>query len=217
MLAKLIVQVTETGWGEFDIIIKLFFAAESGEKPLQLVHHLKLHPWGVDSFTGPTNILPLELKPIIAAAIAEPSQPTSAAPAADGTIPPAEPQPQLAPEPPLLPPPQVIIPSPVYSYQYDEVVFMDPPEAFYNLMCQYPSTPLPDSNRRLEPEGTPVHPTGPNGNVGELSLETEAFEGRRLDRARLTALAEVDRWRTRLLELERARGARAGPSVPSAV
>jgi len=215
--------MTETGWGEFDIIIKLFFAAESTEKPLQLVHHLKLHPWGVDTFTGPTNILPLELKPIIAAATAEPSQSAPPAPAADGSAPaqplaaPAEPVPQLAPEPPLLPPPQVIIPSPVYSYQYDEIVFMDPPEAFYNLMCQYPATPLPDSNRRLEPEGTPVHPTGPNGNVGELSLETEAFEGRRLDRARLTALAEVDRWRTRLLELERARGQRATAAVQPAV
>ena len=41
-------EVTETGWGEFDIIIKVFFVPESNEKPLTFNHHLKLHPWPVD-------------------------------------------------------------------------------------------------------------------------------------------------------------------------
>ncbi|ODQ78972.1 hypothetical protein BABINDRAFT_162057 [Babjeviella inositovora NRRL Y-12698] len=43
-------EITETGWGEFEIGIKIYFNnAESGnaaEKTLQLYHHLKLHPYG---------------------------------------------------------------------------------------------------------------------------------------------------------------------------
>ncbi|GAA5983310.1 hypothetical protein JCM11641_002260 [Rhodosporidiobolus odoratus] len=41
-------EVTETGWGEFDIVIKVFFVPESNEKPLTFNHHLKLHPWPID-------------------------------------------------------------------------------------------------------------------------------------------------------------------------
>ena len=38
-------EVTESGWGEFEIQIKLFFLPESNEKPLTLFHYLKLHPY----------------------------------------------------------------------------------------------------------------------------------------------------------------------------
>ncbi|KAL2372284.1 protein AF-9 [Blastomyces gilchristii SLH14081] len=41
-------EVTETGWGEFEIQIKLYFVAESTEKPQTLWHSLKLHPYGDD-------------------------------------------------------------------------------------------------------------------------------------------------------------------------
>ena len=34
-------------WGEFDIQIRIAFIAESGEKPVTVYHHLKLHPWAV--------------------------------------------------------------------------------------------------------------------------------------------------------------------------
>lgn len=37
--------MTETGWGEFEIQIKIFFVNEANEKPLTYFHHLKLHPW----------------------------------------------------------------------------------------------------------------------------------------------------------------------------
>jgi YEATS domain-containing protein 4 len=40
--------VTETGWGEFEIQIKLYFVPESTEKPQTLWHSLKLHPYGND-------------------------------------------------------------------------------------------------------------------------------------------------------------------------
>ncbi len=41
-------EVEETGWGEFEIAIKFYFAPESTEKPQTLWHALKLHPYGDD-------------------------------------------------------------------------------------------------------------------------------------------------------------------------
>ncbi|KAI0720382.1 yeats family protein [Cerioporus squamosus] len=38
-------EVSETGWGEFEITIRINFVAESGEKAITFYHHLKLHPW----------------------------------------------------------------------------------------------------------------------------------------------------------------------------
>lgn len=39
-------EVHETGWGEFEITIKLYYVPESNEKPQTLYHHLRLHPYG---------------------------------------------------------------------------------------------------------------------------------------------------------------------------
>lgn len=39
-------EVHETGWGEFEITVKIYFAPESLEKPQSLYHHLRLHPYG---------------------------------------------------------------------------------------------------------------------------------------------------------------------------
>jgi len=39
-------MIHETGWGEFEIAIKLYYVSESGEKPQTLYHHLRLHPYG---------------------------------------------------------------------------------------------------------------------------------------------------------------------------
>ena len=41
--------MTETGWGEFEVQIKLYFVPEAAEKPQTLWHFLKLHPWGPDA------------------------------------------------------------------------------------------------------------------------------------------------------------------------
>ncbi|KAG5922319.1 NuA4 histone H4 acetyltransferase complex and the SWR1 complex subunit [Claviceps capensis] len=38
--------VRETGWGEFDITIKLYYVNDSGEKPQTIYHYLRLHPFG---------------------------------------------------------------------------------------------------------------------------------------------------------------------------
>jgi YEATS domain-containing protein 4 len=40
--------VSETGWGEFEISIKLHYVGESLEKPQTLWHGLRLHPYGSD-------------------------------------------------------------------------------------------------------------------------------------------------------------------------
>lgn len=56
--------MTETGWGEFDIIIKIFFVTEASEKPVQVSHHLKLHPWpAAPVVTVPSATSPPPLQP----------------------------------------------------------------------------------------------------------------------------------------------------------
>ncbi|CCJ29979.1 unnamed protein product, partial [Pneumocystis jirovecii] len=44
-------EVSETGWGEFDIAIRIYFVPEAAEKSISLFHHLKLHPYGPNSET----------------------------------------------------------------------------------------------------------------------------------------------------------------------
>ncbi|KAK4194736.1 yeats family-domain-containing protein [Triangularia verruculosa] len=39
-------SLSETGWGEFEIAIRLYYVTESNEKPQTLYHHLRLHPYG---------------------------------------------------------------------------------------------------------------------------------------------------------------------------
>ncbi|KAF7309895.1 Yeats family protein [Mycena indigotica] len=51
-------EVTETGWGEFEIQIKITFVSDAGEKPVSFYHHLKLHPWAA---AGDPEIPPLEV------------------------------------------------------------------------------------------------------------------------------------------------------------
>ncbi|CAI4050234.1 hypothetical protein N7582_004864 [Saccharomyces uvarum] len=38
-------ELTETGWGEFDINIKIYFVEEANEKMLNFYHRLRLHPY----------------------------------------------------------------------------------------------------------------------------------------------------------------------------
>ncbi|CAI4049958.1 YEATS domain-containing protein YAF9 SKDI_14G2160 [Saccharomyces kudriavzevii IFO 1802] len=38
-------ELTETGWGEFDINIKVYFVDEANEKVLNFYHRLRLHPY----------------------------------------------------------------------------------------------------------------------------------------------------------------------------
>lgn len=58
-------QVTETGWGEFEVIIKLHFHAGSelsiNEKNFQIFHGLKLHPFNPQLPTRPNGEVHLVL------------------------------------------------------------------------------------------------------------------------------------------------------------
>lgn len=38
-------EVTESGWGEFEVLIKIFFHTEGGEKNVNLTHYIRLHPY----------------------------------------------------------------------------------------------------------------------------------------------------------------------------
>ncbi|KAK0553299.1 NuA4 histone H4 acetyltransferase complex and the SWR1 complex subunit [Tilletia horrida] len=104
-------QVTETGWGEFEIVIKIYFIAEAGEKPITLYHHLKLHPW---------------LAPAIKPAIAKKDEELSGLAAQQSN--------QLASQKP---------PPVVHSWQYEEIVFPEPTETFYDILVAHPPSPLP--------------------------------------------------------------------------
>ncbi|KAF7317745.1 Yeats-domain-containing protein [Mycena kentingensis (nom. inval.)] len=51
-------EVTETGWGEFEIQVRITFVPDAGEKPVTFYHHLKLHPWAA---AGDPEIPPLDV------------------------------------------------------------------------------------------------------------------------------------------------------------
>jgi YEATS domain-containing protein 4 len=186
--------VTETGWGEFTVQIRLQFVQESGEKPMNLAHPIKLHHWGA----------PLEGLPQIAPSTTVTAAPTTAAPTptetagsttatevkeeqldkekrdADGDVSmgssseqPLNPKEGTAetgeadaegeaeetisaerPDTVAQPPAQssgplsIAAKFPVHAWQYDELVFTDPPLVFYNILNEHPPTPMPARNRR---------------------------------------------------------------------
>ncbi|WFD30000.1 NuA4 histone H4 acetyltransferase complex and the SWR1 complex subunit [Malassezia sp. CBS 17886] len=175
--------VTETGWGEFEIQIKIFFVPEAGEKPLTLLHHLKLHPWGG----------------------------AATAAGVDGA----------APTSPALPPV-------IHSWQYDEIVFPEPLEPFYDILMAHPPTPWPAKSAqafvdpavyeaqraaaRAAASGNtsaqlphPLHT--PTGHIFEaLSLEAQRDEADRIDLARADAVRQLDEDRDKLIRMEKTLG-----------
>ncbi|KAI9846399.1 MAG: NuA4 histone H4 acetyltransferase complex and the SWR1 complex subunit [Sclerophora amabilis] len=138
-------EVTETGWGEFELSIKLFFIPESSEKPQTLWHTLKLHPYGPDA-----EAVRAERRPIIA-------------------------------------------------QHYEEVMFNEPSEQFYEVLTGGPEKPargkgggkggskqasLAKADQGTRTAEIPSKPTREN----PFSRETE---GRELDRMK-EALRKVD-------------------------
>eukprot|EP00668_Euglena_longa_P031284 GGOE01040459.1.p1 GENE.GGOE01040459.1~~GGOE01040459.1.p1 ORF type:complete len:264 (-),score=97.81 GGOE01040459.1:248-1006(-) len=90
-------EVTETGWGEFEIKIKIFFHEVSEERPLELTHYLKLHSTPF---------------------------PQSTSTAHGGSM-----RPSLLAQ-------NVQKRVPVVAEKYDEVLFVEPVEAFYELLMK---------------------------------------------------------------------------------
>ncbi|BGP12937.1 hypothetical protein JCM10213_004357 [Rhodosporidiobolus nylandii] len=160
-------EVTETGWGEFDIQIKIFFVPEANEKPLNFSHHLKLHPWPVDPILYHTP------------------------------VPPGEPIPEAQ-----LVHPQPVL-SPVHSWQYEEIVFTEPTEAFYATLLEHKPTPLPRTNRHPK---LLTHPLSAGGNIGEFTTEMEEEEGQRLEKAKQKVRDQMEELRKQLVGHEQELG-----------
>lgn len=145
-------MVEETGWGEFDITIKLYYVNDSGEKPQTLYHYLRLHPYGRNEEEKQAMI------------------------ASNGEI---------------------------RSWSYEEQLFNEPYEVFYNLLTQgavpkgwksgggkgkgkaRAPPPYPADNNEVWEHSAmiPAH----NRPGQPFSLETEAAEIRRLAEAQAQA------------------------------
>lgn len=186
-------QVTETGWGEFDIQIKIFFVPESGEKPISTFHRLKLHPWHPISVPAPNARLGNpEGSADVSAITAEANETMDNSMATDAQADTTTNDPKIgqqetqeeaadtsiqegdttmskaeeatnptiatvkneeistpmvhetrsasaATHPAALRP----LPSVVHSWSYDEIVFPEPTESFYEILIKHPPTPLP--------------------------------------------------------------------------
>ncbi|ORX40627.1 yeats family-domain-containing protein [Kockovaella imperatae] len=193
--------VSETGWGEFVIQIRIQFVNEAAEKPMIFQHGLKLHHWGKPiedmtttegSVSVATGVINGSSTPSAAGGVVTGSvPPLSGAEKKDGEADSEVKAETSTPRPDIVmgededtkadpetsaeasgsqPPPsaaethhtrahthaQVIAEQrvsaaakwPVLAWQYDELVFSDPPLAFYNLLNEHPPTKLPAKNRR---------------------------------------------------------------------
>ncbi|KAJ1824542.1 NuA4 histone H4 acetyltransferase complex and the SWR1 complex subunit [Coemansia sp. RSA 2671] len=130
-------EVTETGWGEFEIITKIYFPPSSGEKPISLYHMLKLYPPESQSQTWPKG-------------------------------------------------------KPVNNFFYDELVFSEPTEEFFEALTKGADGPeIP-----LKVSGTQV-----------FSLESEAAECKRLEAAVAQVTGKYNEYkdRSRAAEIEAAK------------
>lgn len=255
-------HITETGWGEFEIQIKIFFVAEANEKPLTLFHHLKLHPWlqnvaavETEPPAPPAPSLPAPLPPAdMSATNSSVEQDGQASTSANGTKQEAGPdsmkvdptasstteqqtstvakvestpvaEPAVATTEPLKP----ALPPVVHSWQYDEIVFPEPMEAFYDILSTHPPTPLPvvsalafadpaayrsylyakadaAKGNSTGPPPIPPHPLHtPTGYLFDaLSLEAQNAEGERLEMARIAAIKDLEKGREQLIKAEKA-------------
>ncbi|KAL7418471.1 NuA4 histone H4 acetyltransferase complex and the SWR1 complex subunit [Cryptotrichosporon argae] len=161
-------RVSETGWGEFVVQIKVNFVPESAEKTLALQHGIKLHHWGelidepapaaavpaapagtAEDAAPAGNDVKMEVdeagadKEAQETAATTPATTPAGGPGADAAEPPADVPVRAAP-----PPVSIAASLPVHAWQYDELVFSDPPSNFLELLNEHPATPLPPRNRR---------------------------------------------------------------------
>ncbi|KAL7409693.1 yeats family-domain-containing protein [Mrakia frigida] len=177
--------VTETGWGEFPVNIKITFVAEAQDKPLSIVHHLKLHHFLPTTTTVPAVAAGVEETPVPVGGEGGDVKMEVDASSSTSTPAPVASTSQAPPPAPPPPPPT----GPVFSYQYDEIVFTNPPANFLNVLQAHPPTPLPVQARKKDRM--------------EFSVQMEREEADRLEEGRRTVVRETDRWRERLIEAER--------------
>lgn len=92
--------------------------------------------------------------------------------------------------------------SSVHSWHYDEIVFNDPTEAFYNIAIANPPTPLPKAPRTAHHQPLAAISTHNGGVYGEFCAEVEEKEGQKIDAARNAVLAELETYRAQLAAYE---------------
>ncbi|KAI7961703.1 hypothetical protein MJO28_002192 [Puccinia striiformis f. sp. tritici] len=191
-------ELSETGWGEFIIYIKIHFHAESGEKAVQLQHPLKLHDWTHDPILDIPPVWlnddPTKNEDHLETGKKEEEE---EAKKPESTIPEDVSVEQASVN---VPPPSTTIegvpstnktpPTAIHSWQYDEIVFTDPTEGLYTKLIANPPTPLPPTNRY--PPGI-VKQIGNKGEHGEFTSDISQREFKKLDWAELKLLIEIDR------------------------
>ena len=85
---------------------------------------------------------------------------------------------------------------PVHSWQYDELVFNDPPQIFYNTLLANPPTPLPETSKRPAPyHGAPGVKFDDTPGTPEFTKAMIKEEADRLDQAKET----LDKEKARML------------------
>lgn len=196
--------MTETGWGEFEVQIKIFFVPEAGEKPLTILHHLKLHPWSSSVATvGAQRNAP------VSDASAHASQAASSFPPSSQSEPHTRNDTQQHTQQDVSLPAAISPPPVVHSWQYEEIVFPEPLEAFYDILIAHPPTPWPATSAdallntdSLSSSSHNVHtPTGQL--IDALSLEAQRAEADRIDLARIDAVQQLDADRAKLIHTEK--------------
>ncbi|KAF7731387.1 NuA4 histone H4 acetyltransferase complex and the SWR1 complex subunit [Apophysomyces ossiformis] len=132
-------ELHETGWGEFEIMIKIHFHPVACEKPVTLYHHLRLHPYEDDPSGGewPKD-------------------------------------------------------KPVTSFFYDELVFNEPTEAFYQLLNEH---------HALNPN-LPAKKSTKDSTAPQFSLQLEQEEIDRLDNAQREVNSQIAALKQRMAALE---------------
>lgn len=265
-------SVTESGWGEFEIQIKIFFVPEANEKPITLFHHLKLHPWlqqvaAVEAAEPAAPAIPAPMPPADTSTSGEASTVDGKTEEATGKKTSAEDETKkeaetdgmdVDPAPPnsaadgsatngstdvaaaaaatdasaiTSAAPKPALPPVVHSWQYDEIVFPEPMEPFYDILSMHPPTPLPSTSAlafadpaayrsyqylrseadkgKAPPTSQPLIPPHPlhtpTGYLFDaLSQEAQQAEADRLDTARIAAIRDLEKGREQLIRAEKA-------------
>ncbi len=123
--------------------------------------------------------------------------------------------------------PKPALPPVVHSWQYDEIVFPEPMEPFYDILSTNPPTPMPATSALAFTDPSayrsyqyalteavkngsnppiPPHPLHtPTGYLFDaLSFEAQQAEADRLDMARIAAIRELEKSRDQLIKSEKA-------------
>lgn len=94
----------------------------------------------------------------------------------------------------------------VHSWQYDEIVFHEPYQAFHNVLMNSTPTPLPSTRKKtVPPIQYPQNSSTENSKVEtpEFTTAMEKDEAERLESARKSILAETEKLRQLLLAKEK--------------